>query len=128
MPFQFVDIDHPKDRGYTLIEMSIVLVIIGLIVGGILVGQNLIHSAKIRYTVSQYERFNTATNTFIGKYNCLPGDCANATTFNFTDQNNSTLKCAPKFGQKNGGAYRTCTHALAECFSRYSLANSSGVR
>ena len=38
------------------------------------------------------------------------------------------LKCAPEFGHGNGGAYRTCTHAPAEHFSRYSLANSSGVR
>ena len=38
------------------------------------------------------------------------------------------LKCAPVFGQKNGGAYETCTHALAECFSRHSTSNSAGVR
>ena len=47
-------------------------------------------------------------------------------------QNGSTarqpVKCAPRFGHENGGAYRTCTHALAEGFSRYSSANSSGVR
>ena len=66
---------------FTLIELSIVLVIIGLIVGGVLVGQDLIRSAEIRSTLTQIERYNTAANTFIGKYGCLPGDCANATTF-----------------------------------------------
>jgi prepilin-type N-terminal cleavage/methylation domain-containing protein len=60
--------------GFTLIELSIVLVIIGLIVGGILVGQDMIKAAEIRATISQIEKYNTATNTFRGKYNYIPGD------------------------------------------------------
>jgi len=60
--------------GFTLIELSIVLVIIGLIVGGILVGQNLIAAAGVRATVSQIEKYNTAVNTFRDKYGALPGD------------------------------------------------------
>lgn len=67
------------DDGFTLIEMSIVLVIIGLIVGGVLVGQDLIHAARVRAQLSQIEKFNTAVNTFYGKYQALPGDM-NATT------------------------------------------------
>jgi prepilin-type N-terminal cleavage/methylation domain-containing protein len=67
--------------GFTLIEMSIVLVIIGLIVGGILVGQQLILAATLRAQVTQIEGFKTAVATFRGKYNCIPGDCANATLF-----------------------------------------------
>ena len=62
--------------GFTLIELSIVLVIIGLIVGGVLVGQDLIDAANIRAQISQIERYNnTAANTFKEKYNCIPGDC-----------------------------------------------------
>lgn len=60
--------------GFTLIEMSIVLVIIGLVVGGVLVGQDLIHAARVRAQISQIEKFNTAVNTFYGKYQALPGD------------------------------------------------------
>jgi prepilin-type N-terminal cleavage/methylation domain-containing protein len=60
--------------GFTLIEMSIVLVIIGLIVGGILVGQSLIAAAGVRATVTQIEKFNQAANTFREKYGYLPGD------------------------------------------------------
>src|SRR5271155_2823005 len=73
-------------HGFTLIELSIVLVIIGLIVGGVLVGQDLIRAAEVRATIAQIEKYNTAVNTFRGKYNALPGDmnAATATAFNFT--------------------------------------------
>jgi prepilin-type N-terminal cleavage/methylation domain-containing protein len=60
--------------GFTLIEMSIVLVIIGLIIGGVLVGQDLIRAAAVRAQISQIEKYNTAVNTFYGKYGALPGD------------------------------------------------------
>jgi prepilin-type N-terminal cleavage/methylation domain-containing protein len=73
-----------KQAGFTLIELSIVLVIIGLIVGGVLVGQDLIKAAEIRATISQKEKIDAATMTFRGKYNGLPGDLLNAsTTFGF---------------------------------------------
>lgn len=67
-----------QEGGFTLIELSIVLVIIGLIVGGILVGQDLIKAAEIRATVAQVEKYNSAVNTFRTKYNGLPGDITSA--------------------------------------------------
>ena len=63
-----------KRSGFTLVESSIVFVIIGLIVGGVLVGQDLIKAAYIRAQISQIEQFNVATNAFYGKYQALPGD------------------------------------------------------
>jgi len=60
--------------GFTLIEMSIVLVIIGLVIGGVLVGRNLISAATVRAQISQIEKYNTAVNTFRSKYGYLPGD------------------------------------------------------
>ena len=66
-------------QGFTLIELSIVLVIIGLIVGGVLVGQDLIKAAQVRATVAQYEKYNTAVNTFRTKYNYIPGDLCSGT-------------------------------------------------
>lgn len=61
-------------NGFTLIELSIVLVIIGLIAGGVLVGRDLIAAAGVRATIAQFEQFNTAVKTFHGKYGALPGD------------------------------------------------------
>lgn len=77
-------------EGFTLIELSMVLVIIGLIVGGILVGQNLISAAAVRAQISQIEKFQTAKNTFYGKYGYLPGDIPNpyATQFGFAARGN----------------------------------------
>ena len=66
--------ENTLKSGFTLIELSIVLVIIGLIVGGILTGQSLIKAAEIRATLSQVEKYNTATRTFQNKYSSLPGD------------------------------------------------------
>lgn len=63
-----------KQSGFTLIELSIVLVIIGLIVGGILTGQDLIRAAEVRATLAQVEKYNTAVRTFQNKYGYLPGD------------------------------------------------------
>lgn len=76
-------------NGFTLIELSIVLVIIGLLVGGVLVGQDLIKAAEVRATITQIEKFNTAVNTFLGKYGELPGDmsAASAARFNFPPYN-----------------------------------------
>ncbi len=50
------------------------LVIIGLIVGGVLVGQDLIRAAQVRAQISQIEQYNAAVNTFRDKYGGLPGD------------------------------------------------------
>lgn len=49
--------------GFTLVELSIVLVIIGLVVDGVLVGQDLFCAAAVRATISQIEKYNTAANT-----------------------------------------------------------------
>ena len=68
-------------RGFTLVELSIVLVILGLLVGGVLTGQSLIRASELRSITTQYSSYITAVNAFKDKYFALPGDMANATTF-----------------------------------------------
>jgi len=63
-----------KKQAFTLIELSIVLVIIGLIVGGVLVGRDLIEAARVRAVISENREYTAAVNTFRSKYNVLPGD------------------------------------------------------
>ncbi len=67
--------------GFTLIELSIIIVIIGLIVGGIMVGGSLIRQAEIRSALGDFEKINSAMNVFRQKYNCMAGDCMNATDY-----------------------------------------------
>jgi prepilin-type N-terminal cleavage/methylation domain-containing protein len=63
-----------RSRGFTLVEMSIVLVIIGLIIGGILKGQEIIASARQKAVINQVNAVRAATNTYFDRYRALPGD------------------------------------------------------
>ncbi len=64
--------------GFTLIELSISLIIIGLVVGGILIGRDLIRASELRGDIAQIQKVNLAVQTFRSKYDCMPGDCADA--------------------------------------------------
>jgi prepilin-type N-terminal cleavage/methylation domain-containing protein len=74
-----------KNCGFTLIELSIVLVIIGLLAAGILVGKDLIHAAEIRAQIRQFQEFDVAVMAFRDKYECIPGDCADASAAGLGD-------------------------------------------
>jgi prepilin-type N-terminal cleavage/methylation domain-containing protein len=63
-----------SQKGFTLIELSIVMVIIGLVIGGVLVGQDLIRGAEVRSLISQIDKYSAGINAFRLKYNSLPGD------------------------------------------------------
>ena len=69
-------------RGFSLIELSIVLIIIGLLVAGITSGQSLIESAKVRSLMNEIREYETAVHVFRTKNdNRFPGDVKNLGTF-----------------------------------------------
>jgi len=68
-------------RAFSLVELSIVLVILGLLTGGILAGQSLIRAAELRGLHTDGMKYITAVHTFRDKYFALPGDMNNATKF-----------------------------------------------
>jgi prepilin-type N-terminal cleavage/methylation domain-containing protein len=87
--------------GFTLIELSVVLVIIGLIVGSVLVGRDLISAAEVRAEISQIEKYRAAVNTFRLKFGYLPGDIPDPTASAFGFMYGSS-RGAPGNGDGNG--------------------------
>ncbi len=63
-----------KDRGFSLVEMGVVLVIISLIIGSVIAGQDMIRAAKVKSVVSQLEEFQGSYGVFVEKYHANPGD------------------------------------------------------
>lgn len=80
-------IEKSRITGFTLVELSIALVIIGFLIGGVLMGRDLIKSAEIRAQINQIERYNTAVNIFKLKYKAIPGDisASEVTDLGFTE-------------------------------------------
>jgi len=66
--------------GFTLVEIAIVLVIVGLILGGVLKGQEMISNAKVRNAIDQTTAIQTAVYAFQDRFRQLPGDYSAATT------------------------------------------------
>jgi prepilin-type N-terminal cleavage/methylation domain-containing protein len=67
-----------KQSGFTLIELAIVLVIIGLLLGGVLKGQELINSAKVKNMAADFKNTQVYIYGYQDKYKALPGDHRNA--------------------------------------------------
>ncbi len=81
-----------KQRGFTLIEIAIVLVIIGLLLGGVLKGQELITSARVRNLISQQDGIKAAYFGFQDRYRALPGDYSGALALaNITNMGTSAM-------------------------------------
>lgn len=69
-----------KSSGFTLVELAIVLMIIGLLIGGILRGQEMIRQARLQNIIKQITSYEAAMATFVDTYSNYPGDMAIATT------------------------------------------------
>jgi len=67
-----------KQKGFTLVEIAIVLVIIGLLLGGILKGQEMITQAKIKNVMSDFTGISAAYHGYQDRYRVLPGDDSGA--------------------------------------------------
>lgn len=69
---------YKNTKGFSLVELSIVIIIMGLLVASVTVGKDLIQAAQLRGLISQIHGFETQVSTFQLKYSALPGDIKNA--------------------------------------------------
>jgi len=67
-----------KQSGFTLVELAIVMIIIGLLIGGVLKGQQLIQNAKTTAVINEIKSYQAAFNSFQDTYGAVPGDMRGA--------------------------------------------------
>lgn len=77
---RFTRLCKPSLRGFTLLEMSIVMVIIALIAGAIMTGKSFIRAGQLRAVITEYDLYVKAVGEFKDKYRALPGDMRNPDT------------------------------------------------
>src|SRR5258708_15136966 len=87
-----------RQHGFTLVEIAIVLVIIGLLLGGILKGQEMITQAKIKNVIADFSGISAAYHGYVDRYKKIPGDdpCAGGVV--------SASSCGTTTGRWTGAA------------------------
>ena len=109
-----------KQSGFTLIEIAIVLVIIGLLLGGVLKGQELINSAKVKNLAGDFRNIPVFIYGYQDKFKALPGDDAAAITHVTANKN----------GDGNGvidGKWNDAVAADSEAFNFWQHARFAGL-
>lgn len=71
----------PRLQAFSLVELSVVLVVIGLLVGGIITGQSMLRSSELQTVLADFGKYQAAATDFKKQYLALPGDMADATQF-----------------------------------------------
>ena len=66
--------NRARQAGFTLVEIAIVLVIIGLLLGGVLKGQEMIENAKVKNAINDLKGVTAAYNSYIDRFRTIPGD------------------------------------------------------
>ncbi len=104
-----------QQSGFTLVEIAIVLVIIGLLLGGILKGQELINSAKVKSYAQDFRTVQAALYGYQDRFKAIPGDHASAAT-SLTGATNATTGGAVGNGQIDG-EWNSATNTDESCLA-----------
>lgn len=111
-------------NGFTLVELSIVMIIIGLLIGGVLKGQELIQNAKAKRLMSDIKGYQSATLIFQDSYRSLPGDITQPD--NLLPNCESLPSCVSSGG--NGDSYVGTRNISNWSHNNQSAANTEATR
>src|SRR5258705_2805162 len=106
--------NRTKNRGFTLIEIAIVLVIIGLLLGGVLKGQELINNAKVKSYATDFRNIPIQLYGYQDRFKALPGDDSLVATH----VPGATAATTPAGTLANGvvnGAWNSTTYTVVSC-------------
>lgn len=95
-----------KQNGFTLIEIAIVLLIISLLLGGVIKGQEMINSARVRSIANDLSGIETAWISFQDRYRALPGDFDKADSHIATDTKNGNGNAAVDSPEEMGAIWQ----------------------
>lgn len=99
-----------KQTGFTLVEIAIVMVIIGLLLGGVLKGQEMITNAKVKGIEADFNGVTAALYSYQDRYRALPGDDKKATRFG------ATVPIGNRDGKIGGAFYSTTADVESRLF------------
>lgn len=105
--------------GFTLIEMSVIIIMVGLIVGAIVIGKDLVNSAIMRRTASQIKEVQTAVTLFRERYQAMPGDFSKATKYwsmESAEDGDGNGKIDGGYEGSNGNEHSTTSY---ECYNAW---------
>lgn len=88
-----------RQSGFTLVEIAIVLVIIGLLLGGVLKGQEMIENSKVKNAINDMNGVSAANNSYVDRFRRIPGDDGNVATLQARGGSWATITVA---GNNNG--------------------------
>ncbi len=104
-----MSIQRKHQRGFTLVEIAIVLVIIGLLLGGVLKGQELIYNQKVKSTYDAYRQYTAAMYGYQDRYRAIPGDDSNVLARGFTPVGGVAIVAGNGNGIISVGGVSACT-------------------
>ncbi len=117
---------NTAQAGFTLVELSIVIVIIGFLVAGIAAGANLVKQAQLRSVISDLQSFQVGYNGFIGRFNAVPGDFASASSY-WTGATCATTAATDCNGNGNGIVNPGATVTLDEVAKAWKQMQLAGL-
>ncbi len=100
-----------KQQGFTLIEIAIVLLIIGLLLGGVMKGQSMINSARVRSIANDLVGIETAWISFQDRYRSLPGDFGSADSHISAEAKNGNANALVDTDAEIGGVWQHLSSA-----------------